>query len=67
MSSEWISVKDGLPKNTDNVWVRFEDGREQVTWYMGAVRGWWARMDGVTHWQPIQPMPAPPNEEGKSE
>lgn len=55
----WISVKDKLPKNFDDVLAIYESGRMDVTcrhsdgWLME--RHW----GPVTHWMPL---PEPPKE-----
>lgn len=58
--SEWISVKDRLPKNDNRVLVYMHENRLSYTKIDTdrLVNGEWVRWsDTVTHWQPL---PEPP-------
>lgn len=56
--SEWISVEDSLPENTDDVLVAYSD-EVFVGWF--TTIGQWKNCDGnlicVTHWMQL---PEPP-------
>ena len=62
--SEWISVKDRLPKQREKVlcYFKFEPESPNViaeNTYYGS--GWWlSETSRVTHWMPL---PEPPEEE----
>ena len=62
--SEWISVKDRLPKIDEEVLVCFTDGFNQikfgVAWTI-SIDGWSGYFGGnITHWMPL---PEPPEVE----
>ena len=68
--SEWISVKDRLPKPFVSVLVYMPGETPCPTVHEGYLNphgGWWAfhfdRLeDEVTHWMPLPPLPEPPKE-----
>lgn len=66
--SEWISVKDRLPKAFLPVIVCREKGKGEYVVEQGYkdVMDWWkvfgTRTKNVTHWMP---MPEPPKEEAR--
>ncbi len=66
MKSEWISVEDRVPKNTNDVLVINEEGRMAVSCYFLSrdMYVWEQRDDqiglgNVTHWIPL---PLPPSD-----
>lgn len=56
-ASDWISVKDRLPKNGERVLVLREYNGEQIVDVAIRTRWHWKEdcldCDNVTHWQPI--------------
>ena len=57
----WVSVKDRLPENNDNVLI-FSAGRS-IGWFCVLTNTWMkgiAQIKGVTHWMPL---PEPPQQE----
>ena len=56
-ASDWISVKDRLPKNGEKVLVLREYNGEQIVDVAMRTRWYWKEdcfdCDNVTHWQPI--------------
>lgn len=55
----WISVKERLPENEDDVLVYFEDGDITIAFYDGdwTKDGFSKIMREVTHWQPLPQSP----------
>jgi hypothetical protein len=78
MKGEWISVKEKLPDNNDDVWVaRAPKGEEMASFGVGwmSTAEFWRvyngdtkdndyRVDDVTHWMPIPPLPPKPDPVG---
>lgn len=68
--SEWISVKDRLPKPLRDVFVFGDDetGGDVYRGYMGREKGWYCEETGrefdgvITHWMPIV-NPKPPTKQ----
>lgn len=65
---EWISIKDRVPENTDDVLVIDDDGKMSVSCYFlhqgydGYIfedRDCCRRMGEISHWMPL---PEPPKE-----
>ncbi|WP_368043047.1 DUF551 domain-containing protein [uncultured Gemmiger sp.] len=58
--SDWISVKDRLPKQQTEV-LAFRRGIMYLAWYDNEIGRWasdeWGILDAVTHWMPL---PEPP-------
>ena len=63
VGDKWISVKDRLPENEQNVLVA-DNGFIAVWTFYGDYwedsHGWWQEFDEVTHWMPL---PQPPKGE----
>lgn len=68
--SEWISVKDKLPEEFEEV-LTFGSGEYEVLSFLDTKAigkcwedkgGWWRPFDEVTHWMPL---PEPPGEAGE--
>lgn len=61
--NQWISIKEGLPKQWQDVWAT--DG--ESVWYAYFARGRFCsrgreHQNPITHWMPYQP-PEPPKTE----
>lgn len=66
-ASEWISVKERLPKAGEDVIAYLGEGIFEICWTLKdgcwETRDSYLDMDAVTHWQPL---PEPPKEEGEN-
>lgn len=60
---EWVSVKDGLPEDGENVLVYTEASKHRISYKWC---GFWVNVNGehVTHWRPL---PEPPLREWSME
>ena len=61
----WISVRDRLPENDDEVFINEVDIGVIVGWYSAKNKQWRCEVCGnieVTHWQPL---PNPPSDSTK--
>lgn len=65
--SEWISVKERLPKAGEDVIAYLGEGIFEICWMLKdgcwETRDAYLDTDAVTHWQPL---PEPPKEEGEN-
>lgn len=65
-ASEWISVKERLPEEGEDVLAYLGEGIFEICWMLKGgcweTRDAYLDADAVTHWQPL---PEPPKEEGE--
>ena len=69
--SEWISVEDRLPDKWRDVLIMLKEdfGRSyqigdccDKEWSINNYHDWWGPHGAVTHWQPLPPLPEPPED-----
>ena len=65
-ASKWISAKERLPEEGEDVLAYLGEGIFEICWTLKdgcwETRDSYLDMDAVTHWMPI---PEPPKEEGE--